>query len=177
MSIADAPEEKYWENVDTGMCMHPYGHYKLINRNSVEVTSSVIEDGYFVRTVLLQNGQYSAWVQLEHKEQYGYDLQSDERVSDAEFEAILLKQRAIKEDPDLTVEEVVTALEEETSPEIRNHLAIAAYYAAKVDASFSADEVADLREMLYQETGHVDTTHAPTVTRVLNEVLGTDDTN
>ena len=101
---------------------------------------------------------------------YGYELQPEERVSAAEFDAIVLKCRAIRSDrgggaePAVQFDETLAALtdelrSDEPDPAVCEHLLIATYYAAKIDPDVDDEVVAEFRDVVHEYTNHVDTSH------------------
>lgn len=172
MSIPPAPEEKKYLNVGTKKRIRPYALHRRINRPDVEVVqSNTDEDSRFMRIVATSNGDYEVWVRVEFADEYGYALTPDERVTEAEFDAITLKQRAINGDPEITLGTVQAEIEDATSPSVLEHLVIAAFYAAKADPDVHADTVDELRELMHDQTNHVDTTHVPTLKSILHDTL------
>lgn len=169
--FSDAPpEDAYWVNVDGDGKMHPYQMYKTVNRADVEVTSSITDDASRVyRWVFIRHGEYEAWVRVESAERYGYEIRDDERVSEDELATITLKHNAMNDGAAVSYQ---TALDhvEPSHPTAATHAIIAAYYAAKADPSISDRRVDALREIVHTSTGHVDTSHVPTVSRILSEV-------
>ena len=110
------------------------------------------------------------------QDEYGYELQPEERVSAAEFDAIVLKCRAIRSDrgggaePAVQFDETLAALtdelrSDEPDPAVCEHLLIATYYAAKIDPDVDDEVVAEFRDVVHEYTNHVDTSHPETLKR------------
>lgn len=172
MNIPSVPEENKFVNITKGTRMHPFGMHKLVNLNTVEVVQSVTDDDNHPRRyVLLEDGDYEVWVKRKDKEDYGYELQDDERLPQSEFDAIVLKHRAMKEDPEITLETVQDEITNDTPPRALEHLIIAAFYAAKADPDLPSEAVDQLRDYMHEHTRHVDTSHKPTLKRILEENL------
>lgn len=183
MNISEVPPEEEWLNVKTGDRRHPYGMYKYVNRKDIEVVSSISdEDNRPKRWVYVHKGKYCVWFKASAEDEYGYDLQPEERVSDAEFDAIQLKCDAIEADqfqnadPAVYFDEAYEALEEAVNEKaelaVIEHLIIATYYAAKMDPEMDEDFVDDLREIVHEKTNHVDTSHPETLNNALSDTLG-----
>lgn len=157
--------------------MHPYGIHKMVNRDTSEVVKAESDDkGYAIRWAIIRNGNYEAWVQIAKQDQYGYELRPNERVSPDELDAINLKHAAIRDGSKVTVEEV-RSLIDSGRPEQISHALIALYYAAKADSSIPDVEVSRLRKLVQDQTGHVDSSHIPTVMSILEDVLGDESGN
>lgn len=89
----DVSDEVMWTRVNGDGRMHPFGMHKVVNRRETEVLNCVSSDeNHPRRWVLLRDGEYQIWVQGRYKQEYGYGLQADEKVSEAERDAITLKQ-------------------------------------------------------------------------------------
>ncbi len=152
--------------------MKSYAMFKTVNLDCIEVTNCVSDsENYAIRWVFIRDGEYEAWVKVPHVEEYGYEIQPDERVSEAELEAIILKQRAIQDGPSVSMATVRDLLEQKHEDQLP-HALVALYYAAKADPTVPEAEVDSIRELVHEHTGYVDTSHQPTVRRILEEVLG-----
>ncbi|MDT3434663.1 hypothetical protein [Haloarcula sp. 1CSR25-25] len=171
-SETDIPDEAYWVEVDGDGRTHPCGMHKWVNLKTVDLVHSISsEENAPKRWVLLTDGSHQAWVWGADLEEYGYSLQPDERVSDAELEAITLKQAAIQDESDVSVAEAL-ALIEAGRPEQVHHALVALYYAAKADSDVPDEDVDKFQEVVRYQTGHIDTSHHPTLRRVLEDVNG-----
>jgi hypothetical protein len=171
----EVPDERYWVEVGSDRRMHPYGLHKVVNFPDVEVVDSISdEDNHPKRWVLLRDGSYEVWVEVAAEEECGYPLQPAEQVSAAERHAITLKQAAMQDGERVSVDEVRTLLES-GQPDQRRHALIALYYAAKADPDIPGDAVSRLRERVRKHTGHVDTSHLPTLMGILGDVVGDDE--
>lgn len=173
-----APEHKHWENIETGERIHPYLAYKHDPRNDIELVAQQSNDeGKIKRRVIIRDGEYEVWVQVEALDEYGYDLQPEETVSDAEFDAIVFKRELMEADsiigetePPATFEEADAKLQDaldDGEQDAINHRLIAHYYAAKMDPDVPDEMVEELRELMQEQTGHVDTS----VPEVLGKTL------
>ena len=166
----DVPAEAYWVEVGGEGRIPPFGMYKTTNLDSVEVVNSVTnENGNPRRWVFVRDGEHEVWVKAAQRDEYGYELRPDERVSEAELEAIGLKQAAMRDGSSVSVEEA-RALLESGEPEQARHALIALYYGAKADPDVTDEDVDALREITREHTGHVDTSHLPTLMRILGDV-------
>lgn len=181
MNISPAQPEQEWVNVETGKRRHPYDMHKTVNQASIEVVSSESDDeNHPKRWVWVRDGEQQVWVKANALDEYGYELQPEERVSEAELAAIQLKCDAIRADrlvgadPAVRFNEAYEALEEAVNEDADNavieHLIIATYYAAKMDPDMD-DSVDELRELVHEQTSHVDTSHPETLKQVLNEKI------
>lgn len=168
--FGDPSDEEYWLSVGTDREIHPYGMHKKVNRDDVEVVHCVSDDRSPRRWVLVTNGQHEAWVMRKFLGEYGYDVRPDERVSNDELEAITLKQNAVKDGESVSIHEAKALLDDAEPPQF-NHALVALYYAAKADPSITDEDVDEIRELMHEHTGHVDTNHKPTVKRILDEHL------
>lgn len=172
ISHEDTPDEKYWVAVNGDGRIHPYAMYKRVNRKDIEVVNSVTGgERAAKRWVIIRGGSYKVWVRVAEQDDYGYELRPDEQVSAAELDAITLKQAAIRNDECVTVEEA-QALVDSGDPEQAPHALIALFYAAQADPDIPDDDVDRLRELMHEHTGHVDTSHKPTVMGILDEAIG-----
>ncbi len=170
-SDQDMPDEAYWVEVGGDGRIHPYGMHKMVNRDDVEVVNVVSdEDNHPKRWVIVKDGKHSAWVKKSEHEEYGYEVQPDERVSDAKLEAIELKQQAIQDGSSLSVQEA-RALVDTREPEQIPHALVALFYAAKADPDVTTEDLDTLREIMHENTRHVDTNHKPTLEGILNDVI------
>lgn len=114
--------------------------HKTVNRNAVEVVSSVVDDdNHPKRWVIVRVGTHEAWVRVADADEYGYPLRPAERVSEAELEAITLKHAAIQDGSIVSVE-TARPLVDTGGPDRVRHALVALYYAAKADP-----EVTDAR--------------------------------
>jgi hypothetical protein len=161
------PEDAHWVAVNAEGRIHPYGMHRMVNRRDVEVTASVSTDSNNPRRwVLVRDGGYEVWVMQRYQSEYGYELQPDEQVSTAEFDAITLKQRAIEDGESVTLEEVSKFADSDDPPALK-HALIAAYYVAQTHEAVSDSDVDQLRKKLREKTGYVDLRHKPTVLEIL----------
>lgn len=168
---SEAPPETNLVLVGGDRLMSSYSMFKTVNLDFIEVTNSVSDsDNYAIRWVFIREGEYEAWVKVPHVEEYGYEIQPDERVSEAELEAIVLKQRAIRPGKSVSMAAVTELLEREHPDQIYHGL-VALLHAAKADPTVPATEVDSIRDRLHERTGYVDTDHPPTVRRILEDVL------
>jgi hypothetical protein len=171
ISKSDVPEEKLWVEVGEGGRINPYGVHKTVNQDHVEVTNSVSEDGRVKRWVFFKDGEHRAWVQVAAEDEYGYEVQPEERLSEAKREALELKHAAIRDGSDVVIEDALAFLETADSKQLP-HAVIAVYYAAKEDPRITDEGVDSLREIVHEHTNHVDTSHKPTVRKLLGETVG-----
>ena len=183
MRVDEVPPEKEWINVETGDRKHPFSMFKTTNLPYVEVTASESnEKNHSRRWVYIHDGEYQVWVHASTQDEYGYELQPEERVSEREFEAINLKCRAIKTDrvggaePDVRFNEALDVLTDELQSDepdstVCAHLLIATYYAAKTDPSVDDEVVVEFRDLVHEYTSHVDTSHPETLQRTLGQAL------
>lgn len=163
----DTSADQYWVHVETGRDMHPYSMHKEGNRSTVEVVARAPQgDESVVRRVIIQNGRHEAWVVRSALETYGYPITDDERVSDSELEAITLKHDALRDGASVTVTEAREFLED-ADPDAFGHALIALYYAAKADQTIPSEELEELRALTREKTGHVDTSHKPTLMGII----------
>lgn len=183
-SDIDTPDEEYWVEVDGDRRTHPYAMHRTVNQDEVEVVSSISDDdNHPKRWVIVRDGEHEVWVQVAELDTYGYELQPDEQVSDAELEAISLKQAAMRDEwaasDDASTVSVDEAQElvDAGEPDQVGHALVALYYAAKTDPDVPEEDVDDLREIVHEHTDHVDTSHVATVEGILDEVRDDDDPN
>lgn len=170
LSCSDAPDDAYWVKIGGDRRVHPYGMHRKVNRNTVEVVASSSDgDNYPKRWVLVKNGTHEVWVKVADQNKYGYPLHPEERVSEAELKAIALKQAALRDGSNVAVTEA-QALIDTGKPVQRRHALIALYYAAKADPDISARYVDRLREVMHEQTGHVDTSQQSTLQRIIRDV-------
>lgn len=166
----DVPDDAHWVQVNGEGRIHPYGMHRMVNRKAIDVVDRIsTDDKTSRRWVLLRDGDYEVWGKQRYEQEYGYELQDDERVSEAERDAITLKQRAIRDGTSITLEEV-SSYAEFDDPAVHRHALIAGYYAAKANPDVTDDDVAELRELVRDVTGHVDLDHIPTVLETFREV-------
>ncbi len=171
----DTPDEAFWLEVGGEGRLHPYAMHRHVNRDDVEVVSVVSdEENHPKRWVVIQDGEYRCWVKVTSQDEYGYELRTDEQVSDAELEAIALKHAAIRDGSSVSVE-AAKALVDRGEPGQVRHALIALYYAAKADSGVPDEDVARIREVVTEYTGHVDTSHHPTVMGILRDVPNSDE--
>lgn len=171
--ISEVPPEKEFINVETESRVHPYGRYKTINRLDVELVSSITgPDSSFIREVTIKDGEYEVWVLAGEYDDYGYPLQSDERVSDAEFHAISLKQAAIRDGESVSLREIEGLLTSDPPKAAISHLLIAFYYAAKANPAIDRDRLRAYHDRMREQTGHVDTSDPDILMEILKDVLG-----
>lgn len=165
----NTPDEAYWMEVGGDGRIHPYAMHREVNRNDVEVVSSVTdEDNHPKRWVLIKDGTYEAWVQAAETDEYGYHPQPEERVSESELDAISLKHAAIQDGGNVAVEEAKDMVDTGNRDQVR-HAFIALYYAAKADSEIPDEDVDTLREAMHEHTRHVDTNHLPTLKGILED--------
>jgi len=168
-------EDKKFENIETGARIHPYLSYRHTIQSDTEVIHRVTDsDDSIIRNVFVRNGSYEVWVKVGSLDEHGYELQPEERVSEAEFEAICLKHKAMNSDPAVSLDDAYSALTEAVEKEEKeavDHLLIATYYTAKTDSEIDEDIVADLRDFVHQQTGHVDTSDPEIVRGALDDVM------
>lgn len=109
MDLPTVPREREWIDVGTGRRLHPYELYRIASVDYVEVvTRETDETGTVRRYVLLCDGEYEVWVEASARDTYGYDRRSDERVPEAEREAIELECAAVESDRTLGAEPTVS---------------------------------------------------------------------
>lgn len=172
LSELDTSPEQYWIKVGSDQRKHPYAIHKTVNRNDVEVVHSISDDeNHPKRWVILRDGTLEAWVRVADQDEYGYEIQPDERLSEAELEVINLKHAAIRDGSSVPVEEARALVESDNTEQI-HHALIALYYAAKADSAVPEDDVDILRETMHEHTNHIDTSHSPTLKKVLDETIG-----
>lgn len=172
----DVPEGAYWIEVGGEGRISPYGMFKTTNLSTVEVVNSVTDgEGHPRRWVFVRDGHHEVWVRAAERDEYGYELRPDERVSGAELEAIDLKQAAMRDGTSVSVE-APRSLVESGEPEQGRHALIALYYAAKADPDVTDEDLGALREVTREHTGHVDANHLPTLMRILEGIDDGDDT-
>lgn len=125
------------------------------------------------------------WVKAAARDAYGYAHRPDEQVSDAERQAIALKCDAIKTDrtvgagPTVSLSDAMLRLTGELHQDdpdlmVAGHLLIATYYAAKQEPALEDGFVDDLRELVHEQTGHVDTSHPETLQETLAAAVNED---
>lgn len=171
ISDEDFPEEEHWTEVGGEGQLNPYSMHKIVNQNTVEVLECISdEDRSPQRWVFIRDGEYEVWVKEKYKDEYGYELQPEEQVSESQLEGIKLKQGAMKNGEDVSVEEA-RELVYTGEPEQVGYALIALYYAAKSDPEIPDEDLDKIRETMTEHTGHVDTSHKPTVKRILGETL------
>lgn len=169
ISDIDVPPEAYWTELESNRRKHPYGMHRTVNLDYVEVIHSISdEENHPKRWVLVNDGTVEVWVQVGDLEEYGYELQPDEQVSSAELEAINLKHAAIRDGTSVSVKEARTFVESSNSEQM-SHALITLYYTAKADSTVAEDTIEKLRDIIQEHTGHVDTSHIPTVVEILND--------
>ena len=183
MNVTAAPPEREWINVATGDRIHPYSMHKIANLAYVEVTNKETDqNGSLKRWVLIRDGEYETWVEAAAQDVYGYPRRPGEEVSQAEREAIELKCRAIRTDrtvgadPDVSIGDALAPLIEELATDepnhaVARHLLIATYYAAKQNPGLEEGIVGELRELVHESTGHVDTSHPGSLQGALERAL------
>jgi hypothetical protein len=165
----DIPAEKYWEQIREDRQMHPYAMYKMVNRDTVEVVASAPSgDASTKRFVLVKNGAYEVWVKTAEQQTYGYPLDPQECVSETELEAITLKHAALRDGANVAVSDAKALIDAGESDQL-HHALIGLYYAAKADTDIPSNDVAKIRDLMHDQTGHVDTNHKPTLQRILND--------
>jgi hypothetical protein len=168
-------EDKKFENVETGARIHPYLSYRHTIQSDTEVIHRVTDsDDSIIRNVFVRNGSYEVWVKVGSLNEHGYELQPEERVSEAEFEAICLKHKAMKANPKISLDYAYSALTEAVENEEEdaiNHLLIATYHAAKTDPEVDENTIGDLRDFVHEQTGHVDTSDPETVRGALDDAI------
>lgn len=170
-SIPEADYEEYWIQVGGEGRMHPYSMHKTVSQDEVDVTHCVSDDVRHPRRwIFIRNGEHEALAMKRYAEEYGYDVRPEERISTDELEAIQLKQEAIRDGASVSVEEARELVSEGTAEKLP-HALIALFYAAKADPDVTDNDVAELREIVHDHTRHVDTSHIPTVKRLLNDSL------
>lgn len=170
----EASEEQYWVEIEGDGRMLPYGMYKTVNRRDIDVVHKRFSPDDNVRCwVLVRNGAHEAWVIKKYRDEYGYPLWPEERVSEAELDAITIKHRAIDDGASVTHDEI-SAVADMDDPDVLQHVITARYYVAKADSAVPDDELDHLRERLHDLTGHVDTRHVPTVKRILDDHRNSD---
>ena len=186
MNVSDVPPEREWVNIETETRIHPYEMYKITSMDYVEVINKETDDeGRIARWVLLRGGEYEVWVEAAARDAYGYPRQPDEQVSDAEREAITLKcdaietDRTIGADPSVSLSDAMMRLTDELNKDdsdlmVAGHLLIATYYAAKQEPAVEDGFVDDLRELVHEQTGHVDTSHPETLRETLDSAVNGD---
>jgi hypothetical protein len=166
-------EEKKFENVETEERIHPYLSYRHTIQSGTEVIHRVTDsDDSVIRNVFVRNGSYEVWVKVGSLDEHGYELQPEERVSEAEFEAICFKHKAMKANPKISLDDAYSALTEVVENEEEDavdHLLIATYYAAKADPEVDKNTVGDLRDFVHEQTGYVDTSDPETVLGALDD--------
>lgn len=184
MNVSDVSSEHEWVNIETETRIHPYEMYKVASLDYVEVIDRETDDeGTIKRWVLLRDGEYEVWVKAAARDAYGYARRPDEQVSDAEREAITLKCEAIKTDrtvgadPIVSLSDAMLRLTDELHQDdpdlmIAGHLLIATYYAAKQEPALEDGFVNELRELVHEQTGHVDTSHPETLQETLAAAVG-----
>lgn len=171
----DTPDEAYWVEVSGDGRRHPYGMHKTVNLDDVEVVNCISDDDrHPKRWVIIRHGKHEAWVQVAEKDEYGYEVSQEERVSETELEAITLKQSAIRNGSDVSVGEA-KALVETGDPDQIRHALVALYYVSKADPDVTDEDVDTLRELMHEHTRHVDTSHKPTLRRILDDHFGDDE--
>jgi len=175
MRDREVEEEKKFENTETGTRIHPYLSYRHTIQSDTEVIHSVTDsDDSVIRSVFVRNGSYEVWVKVGSLDEHGYELQPEERVSEGEFEAICLKHRAINSDPAVSLNDAYSTLTEaveNNEEDAIDHLLIATYYAAKINPEVEEDTVADLRDFVHEQTGHVDTSDPGAVLGALDDAM------
>jgi hypothetical protein len=171
LSDVDVSPEAYWTKVGREQRKHPYDMHRTVNLDYIEVIHSVSdEENHPKRWVIVNDGTIEVWVRVADLDDYGYELQPDERVSAAELEAINLKHAAMRDGTHVPVEEALAFVESATSEQL-HHALIALYYAAKADPTVPADDVDTLRETVHEHTSHVDTSHTPTLLAILGDAI------
>lgn len=172
----ETPDEAYWVEVGGESRRHPYGMHKTVNRDDVEVVNCISEenDKQPKRWVVINEGTYEAWVRVAVRDEYGYDVRPEERVSEPEFEAITLKHEAIRDGSTVPVGEAKSLVENGDPDQVPQAL-VALYYAAKADPEVPDEDVDTLRELMHEHTRHVDTSHTPTLRRILDDHLADDE--
>lgn len=179
--VEPVEEAKKWQNIQTGKRIHPYAKHKRINRTAIEVISRERDDeDNVIRIVLIDDGSYEVWVKVEYLDKYGYSIRPEETVPEAVFDAIVFRcelleaDRTVGAEPPVSFEEARTRFYEvadDWNGEAMGHLLIGLYYAAKMDKTVSDDIVAELRELVHEQTGHVDTSNPEVLRSVLDDVL------
>jgi hypothetical protein len=169
ISDSDPPDEEYWEEVASGRRIHPYGMFRKVNRDDVEIVNSISDENDAPRRwVIVVDGRYEAWVRVANWDEYGYEIRPGEHVSEAEREAIELKQAAMGIDPDVTVAEARELVESDDPEQIRHGL-VALLHAATADPDVPDEDVDEIRKLVHEHTGYVDTSHVPTVMDVIRD--------
>ena len=175
MRDREVKEEEKFENIETGRRVDPYLSYRHTIQTDTEVIHRVTDsDDSIIRNVFVRNGSYEVWVKVRSLNEYGYELQPEERVSEAEFEAICLKHSAMKANSTVSLDDAYSALSEAVENDEEDavdHLLIATYYAAKADPEIDENTVGDLRDFVHEQTGHVDTSHPETVRGALDDAM------
>ena len=186
MNVSDVPPEREWVNIKTETRIHPYEMYKITSMDYVEVINKETDDEEtIVRWVLLRDGEYEVWVKAAARDAYGYARRPGERVSEAEREAIALKcdaietDRTIGADSTVSFSDAMVRLTDELDKDdpdlaVAGHLLIATYYAAKQETALENEFVDELRELVHEQTGHVDTSHPETLRDTLDSAVNGD---
>ena len=186
MNVSDVPPEREWVNIETETRIHPYEMHKIASLDYVEVINRETDDtGTIKRWVLFRDGKYEVWVKAAARDAYGYAHQPDEQVSNAEREAITLKcdaietDRTVGADPTVSLGDAMLRLTDELNQDdpdlaVAGHLLIATYYAAKQEPALEDSFVDDLRELVHEQTGHVDTSHPETLRETLDSAVNGD---
>ena len=170
----EASDEQYWVEIGGNGRMHPYGMHKTVNQRTLDVVNYISSsNNHPLRWVFVRNGAHEAWVIRKYRDEYGYPLQPEERVSDAELDAITIKHRAINDGNSVTHDDI-SEVADLDDPDVLQHVIVARYYVAKADPAVPDDELDHLREQLHNITGHADASHVQTDKRILNDHLKND---
>lgn len=169
--IDNVPPEVCWARVDGGDPISPYAMHRIVNRIDVDVVHrETTDDRRPRRWVIVRNGVLEAWARVGDADEYGYPIRPDERPSDAELEAIHLKHAAMNDGESVDVADARAMMSEGDRNQI-GHALIALFYAARADPDVPTADVDTLRDLMHEHTGHVDTSHVPTVRRILGSAL------